>query len=340
MLTRGLLKAYPAPLAIPLPSYQMGMDSSGGRGGLNPAAVAAPISILHHGDPRRQSTKSHHSIVTGVSQGPPRSHISHMGPGGGHHHVHHGSVHHHNHQFESSEDTSDTCLDDHGAGDVRSPFFLRSSNRRATGKRPKSGFWSRTKLGNSGSNKEDSSVAKDSGIVSREDGKHQCSCGANKRDSTEDNDSTCDSCSECAVESRFQAYSHFSRSPSRGHSHHASRSMRSGSSGHRRRHRSVSPRSKKLEDAIAAATSSHRSKSAGHLQKGKLMISVNRTHTYLTKVHFQVAACRRTLSAARSVPSIPRRQSRATAASIAAADPEEWEAGAGLIGTGIRGISQ
>ena len=62
--TRGLLKAYPAPLAIPLPSYQMGMDSSGGRG-LSPAApsgsVGPPLSILHHGDPRRQSTKSHHS---------------------------------------------------------------------------------------------------------------------------------------------------------------------------------------------------------------------------------------------------------------------------------------
>ena len=65
-LDRGLLKAYPAPLAIPLPSYQMGMDSSGGRG-LSPAgapgsgSVGPPLSILHHGDPRRQSTKSHHS---------------------------------------------------------------------------------------------------------------------------------------------------------------------------------------------------------------------------------------------------------------------------------------
>lgn len=89
-----------------------------------------------------------------------------------------------------------------------------------------------------------------------------------------------DSCSDCAVESRYQAYSHFSRSPSRGqgghdghgaHGDHGSRSMRSGSSG-RRRHRSVSPRSKKLEDAIvAAAANSHsgsRSRSAGHLIRG------------------------------------------------------------------------
>ena len=84
-----------------------------------------------------------------------------------------------------------------------------------------------------------------------------------------------DSCSDCAIESRYQAYSHFSRSPSRGHGGgggHGSRSMRSGSSG-RRRHRSVSPRSKKLEDAIVAAANSHcgsRSKSAGHLIRGNM----------------------------------------------------------------------
>merc|ERR1719245_2754098 len=140
------------------------MDSSGGRG-LSPAgapgsgSVGPPLSILHHGDPRRQSTKSHHSSTQQV---PSVRHSVH----------HHGHHHHHGpppppppHQLESSEDTSDTCLDDHGAGDARSPFFLRSSNRRATGKRPKSGFWSRGK----NSNKEDSSVARDSGI-GRDDG--------------------------------------------------------------------------------------------------------------------------------------------------------------------------
>ena len=154
-------------------------------------------------------------------------------------HHHHGGGHHHHHgpppppppphQFESSEDTSDTCLDDHGAGDarrvsfipdwhrlqlaivnykgggkccdlghfcqvklqfpfilfpLRSPFFLRSSNRRATGKRPKSGFWSRGK----NSSKEDSSVARDSGIA--EDNKMMSKCGCGHAESPEDNDST------------------------------------------------------------------------------------------------------------------------------------------------------
>ena len=74
----------------------------------------------------------------------------------------------------------------------RSPFFLRSSNRRATGKRPKSGFWSRGK----NSNKEDSSVARDSGI-GRDDGgvgggadKMMGKCGCGHAESPEDNDST------------------------------------------------------------------------------------------------------------------------------------------------------
>ena len=118
--SRGVLKAYPAPLAIPLPSYQMGMDSSGGHG-LKPAvlsgSVGPPLSILHHGDPRRQSTKSHHSST----QVPSVRHSLHHHHGGGHHH-HHGPPPPPPpppHQFESSEDTSDTCLDDHGAGDAR-----------------------------------------------------------------------------------------------------------------------------------------------------------------------------------------------------------------------------
>lgn len=180
------MKAYPAPLAIPLPSYQMGMDSSGGRNVIppGPSSVGPPLSILHHGDPRRQSTKSHHSAAASAHQQSQHQH------GGGHHHHHHGGhVHHnHNHQFESSEDTSDTCLDDHGAGDA---LFLRASNRRATGKRSKSGFWSRSNKGSSA--KEDSSVAKDSGIGTRDgEGKvAKCGCGSNlNRELTGDNDST------------------------------------------------------------------------------------------------------------------------------------------------------
>ena len=47
---------YPAPLAIPLPSYSVDPNNNNGGGGHHPPGP--PVGILHHGDINRQSIKS------------------------------------------------------------------------------------------------------------------------------------------------------------------------------------------------------------------------------------------------------------------------------------------
>ncbi|TRY81168.1 hypothetical protein TCAL_09282 [Tigriopus californicus] len=205
---RGI-KAYPAPLAIPLPFNTMDAPPPPpqiiAHGPPSMGAVVPGPSILHHGEPRRQSVKSNSY----------RSHHTHM---------------------ESSEDTSDTCLDDHM--DMRSPdhhqshnfllgFRSRSNSHKNSSSTPKeSKKWhKRSRSWKESLSKEDSS--KDSGIsrggALEDESEDCCDC----RNSIA---SSCDSCSECLLDSRHNTYSHFSRSPS-----HLSHRRQT------RRHKSASP---------------------------------------------------------------------------------------------------
>ena len=53
---RQAKNGYPAPLAIPLPSYSVDPNNNGGGGGHH--TPGPTVGILHHGDVTRQSIKS------------------------------------------------------------------------------------------------------------------------------------------------------------------------------------------------------------------------------------------------------------------------------------------
>ena len=108
---RQAKSGYPAPLAIPLPSYSV--DPAAPSPG-PPNIHRATVGILQHsnmlqvGDPRRQSQKS----LKNLSQVNNNSHLNYF---------EHHQNHHHQQPMDvlTSEETSDTNIEDHLEGGAR-----------------------------------------------------------------------------------------------------------------------------------------------------------------------------------------------------------------------------
>ena len=231
---------YPAPLAIPLPSYSVDPNNNPGP---NPGMpMGPPVGILHHSDLTRHSIKSNQRFRPSMERSLTKN-------------------------IDTSEETSDTCVDEHhdvSSGPPSGPIeFYHAAGRQSfhanpgmtpkPNRRPRSNHspskspsWRRSQ---SHENKtlERTARSRDSGINDqRESLSLSCSCN---------NDNT--SCGSCSDQSDQQQQQH----------HHITRAnpnRHSTTSSQFRRHKSASPSRRKSVPPTCACVHNHEPVHAPH----------------------------------------------------------------------------